>query len=147
MDRRAVGWAAASAQLVAILGMVLWTANSAGGPRRVWFVGLGGVAVGVIIPACLNLGRALTPTPVPTGAQRQQGGRHAHIRHPTATGVLLRGPGWWAATSRPVHLAVLGVRARREEGMLGERLSGYPRHIRRTGLFLPKSRRQDHDQP
>lgn len=152
-----LGWLAVAAQLAAILGILIATGTSAGGPRWLWSVGTGclGLGVAILVAGFLNLGRALTPTPVPNGADLQQGGLYRYIRHPIYTGVLLvmlgvvlRSPGWWPLAWWCVLLAILSVKSGWEERMLSERFGEYPDYMRRTGRFLPKPRRgQGHSTP
>lgn len=147
MGRRTLGWLAVAGQFAAILGIIVSTGTSAGGPRWLWVVGLVCVVIGVAVLAVafVNLGRSLTPTPVPNGAGLQQSGLYAYVRHPIYTGVLLvtlgvvlRSPGFWPAAWWLVLAAVLYAKARWEERMLSERFAEYPAYMGRTGRFLPR---------
>ena len=148
-EGRLLGWAAVAAQFAAILAILLATGSSAGGPRWVWWLGLLCLAVGAAILAWsfVSLGAALTPNPVPNGADLRQEGMYRRIRHPIYTGVLLamlgvvlRSPGWWPLLWWLVLLAILTAKARWEERMLTRAFPEYPQYMQRTGRFLPRLR-------
>ncbi len=147
--RRLLGWIAVAAQFAAIVAILVSSGSSAGGPRWAWLLGLVCLGVGavILVAAFINLGAALTPTPVPNGAGLRQNGMYRRIRHPIYTGVLLvmlgvvlRSPGWVPAALWVVLLLILESKARWEERMLSATFPEYAGYLRRTGRFLPKRR-------
>jgi protein-S-isoprenylcysteine O-methyltransferase Ste14 len=146
---RLLGWLAVAAQFAAIAAILVATGSSNGGPSWMWWLGLVSLVSGalILLVAFLNLGRALTPNPVPNGAGLRQDGMYRRIRHPIYTGVLLvmlgvvlRSPGWWAFLWWLVLLAILTGKALWEERMLRAAFPEYAGYQRRTGRFLPKLR-------
>ena len=99
----------------------------------------------VLVAASLRLGRALTPTPVPTEhSELQTGGLYRFVRHPIYTGVLLLVVGITMRSGSVVTLAVgivtvvfFARKARWEEARLAERYPGYADYAARTPRFVP----------
>lgn len=142
-----LGWAAVVAQFAAI-GLILFaTGTVATSPNWLWLIGLGCIVAGVVVMgvAFLNLGPALTPTPVPNRTALRQHGLYRWIRHPIYTGLLLimagvalRSFGWLPLVGWLVLLAILSIKARWEEHMLSDVYPGYREYVRTTGRFLPR---------
>ena len=146
---RAIGWIAVAAQFAAIAAILISSGTSAGGPAWAWWIGLCCLASGalILLASFVNLGAALTPTPVPNGADLRQDGMYRRVRHPIYSGVLLvmlgvvlRSPGWWPFGWWLVLLAILTAKALWEERMLRNAFPDYAGYMRRTGRFLPKIR-------
>ena len=70
MNERLVGWAAVAIQFAALAGIVLSPGDPGAVPGWLQALGLVLMTVGVVVmlAAFLNLGSALTPTPVPDEA-------------------------------------------------------------------------------
>lgn len=140
-----------AAQFVALLGIVLSPGDPGAVPGWVNWLGLGlmGLGAAVMLIAFLNLGSALTPTPVPVeGAGLRTAGLYARIRHPIYTGlftlalgVVLRSPGPWPAFWLLVLAAVLTTKSVWEERMLTAAYPQYAGYRTGTGRFLPRLRR------
>lgn len=102
----------------------------------------------VLIVAALGLGRALTPTPVPTErGELQTSGLYRYVRHPIYSGVLLivagitlRSGSWFTLAVAVVTLVFFDRKARWEEARLAERYPGYADYAARTPRFVPGSR-------
>ena len=149
MRRTAIAWTLIAAQLVLIVAAVaapwggsLWTLPDA---AALVVRAVGTVAVLLIVPALLGLGRGLTASPVP----REEGalattGAFAIVRHPTYA-LLMSGIGLLAvasgSTARVVAaillVVLLNVKARWEEGLLRERFPDYDAYAARVPRFLP----------
>jgi protein-S-isoprenylcysteine O-methyltransferase Ste14 len=106
--------------------------------------GLAGGAV--LVVACFNLGRSLTPLPTPTrNATLRTGGLYGFVRHPIYTGVLALVFGGAVKSASVVRL-VLAVallvlfdrKAAWEEDMLRHRYPDYDEYARRTPKFIPR---------
>ena len=148
--RQLAGWLAVAAQFVAIIGIVVSPGDPALVPAAVRWAGILLIAVGgvTMVVAFLNLGSALTPTPVPVaGAGLRTAGLYARIRHPIYTGLLLlagglvlRSPGVWPALWFVLLAAILTAKAIWEEHMLAEAYPDYREYRRHTGRFLPRLR-------
>ncbi|HSL74714.1 MAG TPA: isoprenylcysteine carboxylmethyltransferase family protein [Ilumatobacteraceae bacterium] len=151
MSRSAVGWAWVAGQVVLLVALVVVPGRD-DWPTPAWLrlvaqvVFVTGIAV--LIVASLRLGRALTPTPVPTSSgQLQTGGLYRYVRHPIYSGVLLIVVG---ITLRSGSFAVLALavatvvffdrKARWEEARLAERYPGYAEYAARTPRFVPRPR-------
>ena len=144
------GWVAVAVQIVALLGIVLSPGNPDALPPWVRWAGVALMVGGAVIMlvAFLNLGSALTPTPVPVeGAGLRTSGLYARIRHPIYTGLLtlafgsvVRAPGPWPVFWLVVLAATLTAKAFWEERMLGERYPTYAGYMATTGRFLPRLR-------
>lgn len=143
-----IGWAAVAAQGVALVGIALSPGQVLVGPTWLTVVGVALFVVGGMIGAVagLNLGRALTPTPVPvSGAGLRRDGLYGVVRHPIYSGLLMLTLGfvlcapspwrflWWVAL-----LAVLSAKSVWEERMLTRLYPEYVRYRREVGRFAPR---------
>lgn len=103
------------------------------------------IGVVVVVVAGLNLGRALTPTPVPNGrAELQTGGLYRWVRHPIYTGVLsivvglmLSARSWAGLAVGLTTVVFFHVKARWEEARLVETFDGYRDYAAATPRFVP----------
>ena len=148
MDRRRAGWLFVGAQVVLLVALVLIPTGSAW-PMPPWLraVSLALTAAGLvgIGAASLNLGRALTPTPVPNGrGVLRTGGLYRYVRHPIYTGVLavvvgitLGSRQWTALALGLATLVFFAVKARWEEARLAEMFPGYADYAAKTPRFVP----------
>lgn len=141
-----MGWAAVVAQFAAIGLVLLATGTEATSARWLWLIGLGCMVAGVVmmVVAFVNLGPALTPTPVPNRTALRQHGLYRWIRHPIYTGLLLimagvalRSIGWLPVLAWLLLAVVLNVKARWEERMLLAAYPDYRQYFTKTGRFLP----------
>lgn len=142
------GWLAVAAQFGALAGIVLSPGNAASVPSWIPVVGWLLVVAGavVMVVAFVNLGSALTPTPVPIErAGLRTSGLYALVRHPIYTGLLmlasglvLRSPGAWPFVWLGVLFVILSVKARWEERMLSAAYPDYSSYLSRIGRFLPR---------
>ena len=134
--------------VIAILGALALPAAIVGWPARWPFVIQGALLLGVggwvVIQGARRLGDSLTAMPRPRdGASLVQDGIYARVRHPMYAGIVGLGLGWALVTlSLPALVAalvlalVLDLKARREEGWLAERYTGYPEYRSRTHRFI-----------
>lgn len=144
----AVAWAFVAAQGALLVALALLPAGdawyldgaAAGLARALQWVGLVVLVVGLA-----NLGRSLTPLPVPVphGALAT-GGLFRLVRHPIYAGILALAAGLAARSGNPwtvataVGLAALfAAKARWEEARLRERYPGYDAYAARTPRFVP----------
>jgi protein-S-isoprenylcysteine O-methyltransferase Ste14 len=154
MTDRRTGWVFVAVQAVLLIALV---ASSALG-REDWptppvvravsaLCTLGGLVVMVV--AALQLGRALTPTPVPNehGALRTSG-LYGMVRHPIYSGLLLvvigltlRSASWITAAIAVATIAFFHKKAAWEERRLASRYPDYPTYAARTGRFVPRAQR------
>lgn len=151
MNERLVAWAAVAVQFVALAGIVLSPGDPGSVPDWLQALGLVLMTVGVVVmlAAFLNLGSALTPTPVPVpGAGLRTSGLYSRIRHPIYTGLMtlgaglvLRSPGPWRWVWLAVLVAVLVAKSVWEERMLSAAYPQYQEYRASTGRFLPRLRR------
>jgi protein-S-isoprenylcysteine O-methyltransferase Ste14 len=148
----------ASALGVVALQAVLLTAFFLAPRRQDWpvpgWLAAAGSAAGlaggaVLLVACFNLGRSLTPLPTPTrNATLRTGGLYSFVRHPIYSGVLVLVLGGAVKSASVVRL-ILAVallvlfdrKAAWEEDMLRRRYPGYDDYARRTPRFIPGWRR------
>ncbi|MEX0630372.1 MAG: isoprenylcysteine carboxylmethyltransferase family protein [Chloroflexota bacterium] len=148
---RGEGWVLLQLTLIlviAILGALALPAAIAGWPARWPFVIQGALLLGVggwvVIQGARRLGNSLTAMPRPReDASLVQDGIYARVRHPMYAGIAGLGLGWALVTlSLPALVAalvlalVLDLKARREEGWLAERYTGYPEYRSRTHRFI-----------
>lgn len=148
---RGEGWVLLQLALIlviAILGALALPAALAGWPARWPFVIQGALLLGVggwvVIQGARHLGDSLTAMPRPRDdASLVQDGIYARVRHPMYAGIVGLGLGWALVTlSLPalvgalVLALVLDMKARREEGWLAERYTGYPEYRSRTHRFI-----------
>jgi protein-S-isoprenylcysteine O-methyltransferase Ste14 len=153
MSRSAVGWAWVAGQVVLLVALVLLPGRD-DWPTPTWLrliaqvVFVAGIVV--LVVASLRLGRALTPTPVPTASgELQTSGLYRYVRHPIYSGVLLVVIGMTLRSGSVVTLAVAVIavvffdrKARWEEARLVERYPDYAPYADRTPRFVPRLRRR-----
>ena len=149
MNDRVIGWALVAVQgvLLAVLGLL---PGSDHWPTPTWVETVSQVAfyagLAIIAVAALRLGRALTPTPVPTAAgELTTTGLYRFARHPIYSGVLLV---VFAMTFRSGHLVALAVgivtygffhfKAQWEEARLAATYPGYADYASTTPRFFPR---------
>ncbi len=92
-----------------------------------------------------DLGRHLTPFPRPKAdAELIRSGIYAKVRHPLYLSVISLGFAWallWrsgpALALAVLQLPFFQAKARKEEGWLRERFSGYEEYARRVKRFIP----------
>ncbi|WP_082105155.1 methyltransferase family protein [Demequina subtropica] len=91
-----------------------------------------------------DLGRALTPMPMPNGEGLAAGGIYGYVRHPMYSGIIAIALGLaigsgrlWTLVSAVVLVAFFEVKTRLEERYLVEAYPGYGAYAARTGKFLP----------
>lgn len=147
---RVIGWAAVAIQFVALAGIVLSPGDPTAAPEWVGWSGIGLMILGgaIMLVAFLNLGSALTPTPVPVeGAGLRTTGLYSRIRHPIYTGLLtlalgvvLRSPGPWPVFWLLVLAVILTTKSVWEERMLSAAYPDYEQYRSGTGRFLPRLR-------
>jgi protein-S-isoprenylcysteine O-methyltransferase Ste14 len=116
--------------------------------RAVSLLGLVVVAVGAV-----NLGRSLTPLPVPMkDGELRSTGLYRFVRHPIYSGVMAIAVGWAIPSgSVGVGAAALALvvwlanKARWEERRLSVRYPGYSAYADGTPRFIPSWRRRRDD--
>ncbi len=148
MITKTKGWLFVAVQAVLLITLVLLPgADAWPTPRWVEYTGLAlfgtGVVIGVL--AAVNLGRSLTPTPVPIGdGQLSTGGMYRLARHPIYTGVLLivmgitiRSGSWVTLALAVATFIFFNSKAAWEEQQLTEAYPDYRTYMARTGRFLP----------
>ena len=148
---RGEGWVAAQLALVlviAVLGALNLPASTAGP------VGWPAIAIGVVLflgggwvllRGLRDLGSNLTALPYPRAdATLVQHGIYARVRHPIYSGLIGLGLGWALVTlSLPALVAavalvaVLDLKARREEAWLADRYPDYVDYREHTHRFVP----------
>ncbi len=146
--RVAISWGLVAIQGFLFLCVVAGAFATGVGPRLpaspragATVVALGSV---VLLWAARNLGRALTPLPLPNGAGLTAHGAYRWIRHPIYTGVILAclgasiGAGTVLAYAATLVVAVFfDAKTRLEERWLVGAYDGYAAYAARTGKFLP----------
>ncbi len=117
-----------------------------------WLTALGFAAVvgglGIVAFASLNLGTALTATPVPNGkGQLKTGGMYGYVRHPIYSGVLLivlglvvRSANWLTLAVGIATISFFHAKAQWEEGQLAEHFEDYASYRAATPRFVPRLR-------
>lgn len=149
MRRVLIGWSLVVVQALLLVGLVvLPSRNDWPTPRWLHLFGTGFVVLGVIvvIVASLNLGRSLTPTPVPSsGGSLRTDGLFRFVRHPIYTGVLLIVVGLVGASGSLPSLALgaataafFTFKAKWEETLLAERFPEYHAFAAATPRFIPR---------
>ncbi len=148
MSREMTGWLWVAGQAVLLVALVLlpggddWTTPGfLKAVATVFF--FGGLAL--IAIAALNLGRALTPTPVPTKAgELKTSGLYGIVRHPIYTGVLAVVVGMTLGSGSFIKLAVAAAtfvffdrKSAWEEGQLRDRYPGYAAYASSTPKLIP----------
>ncbi|WP_062385010.1 methyltransferase family protein [Demequina iriomotensis] len=91
-----------------------------------------------------DLGRALTPMPMPNGEGLAAGGIYGYVRHPMYSGIIAIALGLavgsgrlWAFVSALVLIAFFELKTRVEERYLVSAYAGYAAYAARTGKFVP----------
>jgi len=146
--RVALSWALVALQGFLFLSVVAGAFATGIGPSlpSSLVAGLGFVVLGagVLVWAARDLGRALTPLPLPNGAGLVAHGAYRAVRHPIYTGVLLAclGVAVGAGTilsyvACAVLLAFFDGKTRLEESWLVGMYPGYAEYAARTGKFVP----------
>lgn len=105
-------------------------------------IGAGGLLAG---RAIVDLGRSLTPFPMPReGARLVDTGAYALVRHPVYGGLIAGAFGWGLLTASPASVGgalilagFFDLKARREEAWLAERVDGYVAYRARTRRLVP----------
>jgi protein-S-isoprenylcysteine O-methyltransferase Ste14 len=128
---RGEGWVVLQLALLGLAGLAVLLDHRWGG--WAWVAG-GVVGAGGLVLLALSardLGRALTPFPLPNRAGLAEHGVYGRVRHPMYGGVLLLAAGWSVALA-PLGLvptvllvAVFDLKARREEAWLETVYPGY----------------------
>lgn len=151
MSRSTIGWLWVAGQAVLLGALIVlpgrqdWsTPGAVEGIANVMF--FAGLALAGL--AALGLGRALTPTPVPTTAgSLRTDGLYRFARHPIYSGVLLVVAGITLRSGSWPHLAVAVAtvaffdrKAAWEEVQLAQRYPDYDTYRARTGKFGPRPR-------
>lgn len=151
MNRSATGWLFVGVQFALLLALAVL----AGNPGDAWptpgpllaiaaLCTLGGLVV--IAVAAIQLGRSLTPTPVPNARNTlSDRGLYGVVRHPIYSGVLLvvvglavRSASWVTAAVAVVTIAFFHVKARWEEQRLAEVHPEYAGYAARVPRFVPR---------
>lgn len=158
MRRATIGWIWVAGQVV-VLGAVILTPGGDDWATPGWLEVVAGVVffagLALVAVAALGLGKALTPTPVPTaaGALRTDG-LYRWVRHPIYTGVLAVVAGITLRSGSIVHLALAVVavvffdrKAAWEERALTETYPGYPAYAAVTPKFVPRPTRRGGSPP
>ena len=149
MTDAAKGWAFVAVQGVLLLLLILLpSADHWPTPTVVRRLGdvlfFGGLLL--VVVAALRLGRALTPTPVPSQAGTlTTSGLYRFARHPIYTGVLAVVVGITVRSGNVVCLLVgavlvifFNVKARWEENRLAATYDGYRAYAEQTPRFIPR---------
>ena len=148
MNRQRTGWLLVAVQVVLLVALVLVPTGTAW-PMPGWLaaVAVALVVLGLAVVAVggLTLGRALTPTPVPsTRGELRTGGPYRWVRHPIYSGVLAVVGGltigsrqWLGLALGVATVAFFTVKARWEEARLAEVYPGYRAYAARTSRFVP----------
>lgn len=151
MSRSAIGWTWVAGQVVLLVALVVLPGRD-DWPTPTWVRTVAQVVfvagIVVLVVASLRLGRALTPTPMPTSSGAlQTGGLYRFVRHPIYSGVLLIVVGVTLRSGSVVTLAVAVAtvvffdrKARWEEARLAERFPDYAEYAARTPRFVPRPR-------
>jgi protein-S-isoprenylcysteine O-methyltransferase Ste14 len=148
VSRDRTGWLFVAAQVVLLVALVVLPSGAAW-PMPGWLAAVrlalvvGGLVV--VVVAGLNLGRALTPTPVPNRDGLRTDGLYRFVRHPIYSGVLLVVLGltlgtrqWWGLALGLATVAFFTVKARWEEARLAETYPGYAEYAAATPRFVPR---------
>ena len=150
LGRRGEGWFALQLVLMGLVALTGWLLGPDwDGVLLVLAIGLGSalVAAGAVVGVLgiYGLGGSLTPWPHPLpGGQLIETGAYAYVRHPIYVGVIAASVGWALLSASVLALglavlliAVLDLKARREEAWLVEHYPGYRTYARRVKRFVP----------
>lgn len=114
-------------------------------PLRCVAVGFGVAAAWLGLTGVWDLGRHLTPMPVPKAdSELVTRGIYARVRHPLYASMMAMSVGWSLWWSSPAAMGAsiflsgwLHAKARFEEGWLLQRFPGYGDYMRRVPRYLP----------
>jgi protein-S-isoprenylcysteine O-methyltransferase Ste14 len=145
---RITAWILVAIQGTLIAAIVLLPRHHAWSEQVVvtWFI-WSAIVVALLLGSwgAINLGRGLTPLPLPNGAvELVTHGPYRWIRHPIYTAVILGMSGVAIRSRTPIVIAVaavlslfLAAKARWEEKHLRSTFPGYSDYERRVGRFIP----------
>jgi protein-S-isoprenylcysteine O-methyltransferase Ste14 len=148
VSRERTGWLFVAVQAALLVALVLVPTGTAW-PLPGWLAGVAWALVllglAVVAVGSLALGRALSPTPVPSArGELRTGGLYRWVRHPIYTGVLAVVVGltigtrqWLGLALGVVTVAFFTAKARWEEARLAETYPGYRAYAARTPRFVP----------
>jgi protein-S-isoprenylcysteine O-methyltransferase Ste14 len=156
MSRRTTGWVLVVIQVVLFVALAV----TSGQGRSDWPTppivrGLAAlctlIGLVVVAVASLQLGRALTATPLPNGrGALRTGGLFGVVRHPLYSGVMLvviglaaRSASWISAVLAVLTVAFFHGKARWEEQRLNEAFDGYATYAAVTPRFVPRPNAQN----
>ncbi|HET9871484.1 MAG TPA: methyltransferase [Propionibacteriaceae bacterium] len=137
------------AQIALLAALVLWPRGTSWA-TPLWLLIPAEIALAtglaVVLASGWQLGRALTPSPVPTAAGTlRTHGLYGWVRHPIYSGLMLMAAGLAAASRDWLHVGLwaalvvlLTFKARWEERLLRRRYPSYPAYERHTPRFLPR---------
>ncbi len=149
MSRERTGWLFVAVQAALLVALVLVPTGTAW-PMPGWLAAVAsalvllGLAAAAV--ASLALGRALSPSPVPSArGELRTGGLYRWVRHPIYTGVLAVVVGltvgtrqWLGLALGVVTVAFFTAKARWEEARLAEAYPGYAEYAAATPRFVPR---------
>ena len=148
-DKNARGWALVAVQAVLFLLVAIAALTPPVGPT-LWsslWLGLAVVALGAVgvVVSGRDLGRALTPLPIPNGEGLAARGLYQWVRHPMYSSLVVIALGIALSTGKAqsyvaavVLAAFFAVKARVEESYLVNAYDGYLDYGRRVGRFVPR---------
>lgn len=153
MHNKTVGLIFVACQMALLLALVLlptgdaWSSSSSVRILGLAFV-LGGLAI--VVAASLNLGPALTASPMPNGrGQLRTDGFYGYVRHPIYSGVLLivaglviRSANWLTLAVGVATVSFFHVKAEWEERRLCEEFQDYESYAAVTPRFFPRLSRE-----
>jgi protein-S-isoprenylcysteine O-methyltransferase Ste14 len=124
-----------------------WAFTAAGGLQLIGLAALG--------IALFNLGRSLTPLPLPVSDGRlREGGLYRFVRHPIYAGIIaltiggaIRSQSLAVAATTLALAVLLTVKARWEERRLLERYPAYAGYAARTPRFVPFTKLRGRGRP
>jgi len=149
VNRTLTGWALVAMQAV-LIGALVFLPGRDDWPTPDWLASFGFALLVsgflLMLAAALRLGRALTPTPVPSKyGKLTTSGLYRYMRHPIYTGVLLvvvglglRSGSWISAAVAVVTVVFFNAKAAWEEDRLTERYDGYAAYAAATPRFVPR---------
>lgn len=153
VSRSTIGWVWVAGQVVLLGALIVAPGGDAWAkPDALTLTAnllfFGGLAL--VGAAAAGLGRALTPTPVPTEAGRlTTTGLYRFVRHPIYTGVLAVVAGITLRSGSWLHLALAAAtvvffdrKAAWEERALRDRYPDYGDYAARTPKFVPRIARR-----